>query len=116
RDGLLRLPGLETVLSEEGWDVLRVTRRPRHDTWFKALAKGIRPEHTVLGTPTRPLSTAERQVNLKLANPVSSVRAGRGLNVDLELHNAGAAPWPVVLLPGADPANAVQLLAGWHDG
>jgi hypothetical protein len=114
RDGLFGLPGVTSVSSLEGWELLRVERRARHPGWFAAIAAGQRPGHTVLGTPLAPLAeeAARSRVGGGLLPP--RLAGGRRLHLPLQVTDLGTADWPVSVPPGAPPTYTVRLEARWR--
>lgn len=92
RDLVLHHPDLEPVLSEDGWDLLRIRREPRHPEWYAAIARGRRPMTSILGTPLVRLSAPAGTIGAVVEPAVAE--AGGLLALRLNLDNRGTEAWP----------------------
>ncbi len=98
-----------------GWVLVRVVRAPAHPAWFLAIATGLSPGRTVLGTSLAPLAAPDAVAQLRTQEARVSPSAGR-LSVEVDVRNAGAAPWPVSVPEGAASDYTVRLVARWYPG
>ncbi|HWP65560.1 MAG TPA: hypothetical protein VNO26_06590 [Candidatus Limnocylindria bacterium] len=111
--------GLETTgmatrrWRDGGWSLWEVTRRPRRDRWFRAIARGYRPGFTVFGVPVRRLTGHEAVATVTARNPPAVRVTGWPFRLAIEVRNAGTAPWPVSVPQWASPAYVVDLVAVW---
>jgi hypothetical protein len=97
RARVLARDDLRLVLSEAGWDLLRVELEPRHPEWFAAVAGGSRPGETALGTPLAPLAAPAGALDARVEP--ERVAPGGWFVVRAEVRNGGAEPWPALLGP-----------------
>jgi hypothetical protein len=115
RRGLAALPITERVLERDGWELLRVTREPRHPEWYAAIATRWSAEShaTVLGTPLAPIPDAAARA-LTTAKPVPlRLLADRIVSIEVQAMNRGTVAWPAAVPSTAPPAYTMRLVIDW---
>jgi hypothetical protein len=109
RDKLMHLTGLTSVLSTNGWDLLRVDRPIRHPEWYDGVLAGERRGLTILGTPIRKLEPAEAKA-LVWGGVPDRLEAGQFGVHKVSIVNQGTATWPSAARKGT---NLVRYQVRW---
>ena len=95
RQGLLNSTLVGRSFTFNGFTLFEVTASPRQAQWYPAIAAGLKPGMTALGTPIRQLPTADAVAAIEAVGEIGDV-ASQGM-VKLRVRNAGSADWPVLL-------------------
>ncbi|HZR82435.1 MAG TPA: hypothetical protein VFD92_15180 [Candidatus Binatia bacterium] len=99
RRRLLALPGVAPVLERDGWTLARVDLPPGREGWYRAIAHPDPRRASPLGTPLAPLPEGAA-AEVAVSGLPSALRAGSIVPMDVEVVNAGTAPWPVPAFVG----------------
>ena len=109
RARLLSQKGVTNVLSQDGWDLLRIDREPRHPEWFTAIARGARRDSTVLGTPLEKVAPGQAG-SVVVGSLATEAEAGLPFMGALTVLNVGTATWPSA---STRSQRTVRLLMRW---
>lgn len=107
---LTRAPGVERVLEQDGWVLLRITREPRSLWWRTSASQPPRPDSTVLGTPLRIAEPARHLGALAIVRVPPILQRGRPERLRLAVENAGDRPWPAA----AGDGPGMRVMASWE--
>ncbi len=100
--------------SYQGWDLLEVGLRPRHERWIEAIRNGTDATTTLLGTPLVQIDQERGRGTLALHLP-AVVQAGRPVEAIATVANRQGPAWPGVPRPGtAQHPQLVRLRAEWR--
>ena len=96
RDGLKASGLVGQVFELGGFTLINVTARPVHEDWYAAIATGMQPGRTALGTPLQRLSIDQ---SIAVVRHIGAVRAGPRpdtLLFRVAVRNEGTTTWPVL--------------------
>jgi hypothetical protein len=96
RERLLKAPWLQQTASADGWVLLRIKVRPRHDVFYDGIAAGWRPGLTALGTPVAPVPPGEARATVTGRLP-RKARRDFWTGASVIARNDGRVTWPVTV-------------------
>jgi len=79
-----------------GFTLMMVKLKAVHDKWYGAIAAGIQPGKTILGTPLRPLTIDGSAAIVRQIGEVAAGREPDTIRLRVEVRNEGETTWPAL--------------------
>jgi hypothetical protein len=115
--GLAASPSLGRAidLGVPSWTLFPVVRQPMHPEWFQALAAGLRPATTVLGTPLAPIPEDQAVGTVEGVIVTHPTYASGIFGLSVRVRNDGHATWPASPAPSEPLMQALGIEVGVPD-